>query len=100
MDDDSAPDPNVLTAAGGVCAPSEPFYRPMRDALPLITVERGGISFIKPPEGGWPPYVAPKVTRRQRWARRLERRRKNLGTRLVVLGHRWEGTICDGDSWD
>ncbi len=101
MDDDAVntlgtEERDALIATGGFCAPSD-FYRPLRDAFPPITAERGAITFAKPPEGGWPPYVAPKVTRRQRWAKRLARRRNRIGTRLVNLGHRWEGTSCHDD---
>lgn len=44
-----------LIARGGMCAPMCPTYtlvndrhRPVMDALPVFTVPRGGIRFIKP----------------------------------------------------
>lgn len=95
MDDDTA----SVTASGG-WVPITEFYRPIRASFPPFTVERGAVTFAKPPEGGWPAYVPPKVTRRQRWARRIGARKSRIGSKLVNLGHRWEGTTChDDDCW-
>ncbi len=106
MDDDAVntlgtEERDALIATGGFCAPiAGDFYRPVRDALPTFTAERGAITYAKPPEGGWPPYVAPKVTRRQRWAKRIEARKSRTGDWLVALGGRLGGTCtADHDDW-
>jgi len=48
----------ALTAAGGICAPTEPYYpqamistsaRPIFDGLPRIQATRGGINWVAPP---------------------------------------------------
>lgn len=53
----AAVSPEVLTAAGGLCAPLTPRYdafqiavadRPLRDALPAFQADRGGIHFARP----------------------------------------------------
>lgn len=50
--------PSAITAAGGLCAPVQPYYdilvlseaiRPVRDALAGFNADRGGIRFIPPP---------------------------------------------------
>lgn len=49
----------AIVAAGGLCAPVEPYYdimtlaeavRPVRDALASFTADRGGIRFVPPPK--------------------------------------------------
>lgn len=49
----------AITAAGGLCAPVNPYYeilslaeatRPVRDALPVFEATRGGIRYIPPPQ--------------------------------------------------
>ena len=49
---------DTLTAAGGICAPSEPYYpqamistsgRPVFDGLPRVGASRGGINWVTPP---------------------------------------------------
>lgn len=50
--------PEAVTASGGLCAPLEPYYgiqvisaanRPVRDALPKFSADRGGVRFLPPP---------------------------------------------------
>jgi hypothetical protein len=50
--------PAAVVASGGLCAPLEPYYgiqvisqasRPVRDALPKFSADRGGVRFIPPP---------------------------------------------------
>lgn len=50
--------PDVITASGGLCAPLTPYYgiqqisqafRPVRDALPNFSADRGGVVFLPPP---------------------------------------------------
>ena len=50
--------PEAVTAAGGLCAPLEPYYgiqvisqasRPVRDALANFGADRGGVRFLPPP---------------------------------------------------
>lgn len=49
---------NARVAAGGICAPTMPYYdqamistsaRPIRDGLPSFMADRGGINWISPP---------------------------------------------------
>lgn len=49
---------NAITAAGGICAPTMPYYeqamishssRPVRDSLAQFNADRGGINWIAPP---------------------------------------------------
>lgn len=49
---------DAITAAGGICAPTEPYYpqamistsgRPIYDGLPRIGATRGGINWVTPP---------------------------------------------------
>lgn len=51
--------PEAVTASGGLCAPLEPYYgiqvisaahRPVRDALPKFSADRGGVRFQPPPK--------------------------------------------------
>lgn len=48
----------ALTASGGLCVPAQPYYdimtlagaaRPVRDMLPVLTMERGGVTVLAPP---------------------------------------------------
>ena len=50
--------PEAVTAAGGLCAPLEPYYgiqviseasRPVRDALANFGADRGGVRYLPPP---------------------------------------------------
>ncbi len=50
--------PEVIVAAGGICAPAQPVYsmdlfasaaRPIRDALPRFGADRGGVVTLGPP---------------------------------------------------
>lgn len=50
---------DALVASGGLCAPVTPLYdimtiagadRPVRDAFPSFTADRGGVRFIPPPQ--------------------------------------------------
>lgn len=50
---------DAVVASGGLCAPLEPYYgiqvisqaaRPVRDALPQFTADRGGVRFLPPPQ--------------------------------------------------
>lgn len=52
---------NARVAAGGICAPTMPYYdqamishssRPVRDGLPSFQADRGGINWITPPSLG------------------------------------------------
>lgn len=51
--------PTAITASGGLCAPLTPYYgiqvisqaaRPVRDALPAFSADRGGVRFQPPPK--------------------------------------------------
>lgn len=53
--------PRAITAAGGLCAPVDVRYdlyglgvndRPVKDALPTFSADRGGIRFVTPPKLG------------------------------------------------
>jgi hypothetical protein len=72
---------NALTADGGICAPSEPWYgfefvssakRPVRDSLVKRRVARGGLNWITPPTlasinstGGSPSQAMGSITEAQ-----------------------------------